>query len=46
MFRMRLLFGMKCPRCGCKMELDCEINAGGKPIKVYRCRNCGEMAHK
>lgn len=40
------LFGMKCPRCGSKMVLDCEINVGGKPIKIYRCTNCDEMAHK
>ena len=37
---------MTCPRCGAAMRLDSEINAGGKPIRVYYCPNCGETAHK
>lgn len=39
---------MKCPRCGALMRLDSEIDFhdGGKPMKIYYCPKCGEMAHK
>ncbi len=38
---------MKCPRCGGEMRVDSEINVGdGKPIIIYYCPKCGEMANK
>ena len=39
---------MKCPYCGTKMEYDSEIDVGDgkKPIVIYVCPNCKELAHE
>ena len=38
---------MTCPRCGTTMEVDSKWKIDdGKPMVIYNCPNCGEMAHK
>ena len=38
---------MKCPKCGAEMRYDSELKVGNeKPIIIYYCPKCGELAHK